>query len=440
MKGFKALTVLAALLVSTSANAVKIPLPDAVAANGTTLNVAFQLQPWVLITENGTPDGTSPSVDFFIRRARLLINGDVNNNFSYLLQFDSPNLGKRGDIANATNSNASKAIVQDAWIGWAPFGITGGSVLYIDAGLLLMPISRQMLTTTTNFTQADVHTDSFRLGSVPGLNANQSGFRENGVSIRGWALDKHLGFRGGVYQGQREASLASCGAACGNPGLTPNPKSLPRLAAFLNYSLVGTEDGGWLYSSMYFSKTPIVSVNAAVTYQSQSIQGPNGLTDSSVTQLGAFVEYPFSDDNELVFQVSALKSNNGTGSANTGLGGFVDLGFRMGNLEPYVTYETFMGDTASANACNGGVCGATQSAESRIAKLGLNYYIDKNKNHINAEFAVSHGVSSVTSGSALAPRDVTGTVVPGGAFAVAQQGRLQSAALKTFLIHWNLQF
>ena len=440
MKGFKALTVLAALLVSSSANATKVPLPEALAANGSTLNLSFQLQPWVLITENGSADGTSPSADFWIRRARILINGDVNNNFSYLLQFDSPNLGKRGDIANATNSNASKAIVQDAWVGWAPFGITGGSVLYIDAGLLLMPIARQMLTTTTNFTQADVHTDSFRIGTVGGLNANQSGFRETGVSIRGWALDKHLGFRGGVYQGQREASVTSCGASCGNPQLTPNPKSLPRLAMFANYSLIGTEDGGWLYSSMYFSKTPILSVNAAVTYQSQAVQGPNGLTDTMVQSYGAFTEWPLSDDLEFVVQVNALRSFNGTGSANTGWGGFVDAAVRVGSFKPYVTYETFMGDTAGATDCNGKACAATQTAESRIAKIGLDYYIDKNKNHVNFEFAVNHGSSSITAGSALAPRDITGSITPGGALAVAQQNRLQTAALKTFLIHWNLQF
>ena len=74
MKGIKAVTVLAALLVSTSANAVKVPLPEAIAANGSTLNVSFQLQPWALFTENGAPDGTAMSADFYVRRARRIGN------------------------------------------------------------------------------------------------------------------------------------------------------------------------------------------------------------------------------------------------------------------------------------------------------------------------------------------------------------------------------
>ena len=433
MKGFKALTVLAALLLSTSANATKIPIP----IEGATLNLGFQLQPSVLITENGSADGQSPSAEFFIRRARILINGDANQNFSYLLQFDSPNLGKRGDVAG---SLTTKALVQDAWVAWAPFGLTGGNVLLIDAGLLLMPISRNMLTTTTNYTQADNHTDLFRLAGVAGLNPNQSSFREVGVAIRGWALDKKLGFRGGVYEGQREASLTACGAPCTSPNQTPNPKSYPRLAMFANYSLLGTEDGAWLYQGIYWSKTPILSVNAAVTYQSQSVQGPNGLTDSFLQSYGAFLEYPLNDDQELVIQLNAIRSINGTGSANTGWGAFADIGFRQGNFEPYATFEGFMGDTCDTTQYSVAVCRNAQSAESRITKFGVNYFIDRNKNHVNFEFAVNHGVSAVTAGSALAGIDSTGTVKPGNALAISQQGRLQAPALKTFLIHWNLQF
>ena len=119
---------LAVLLAPAVSHATKIPLP----IEGATLNLSLQIQTQFLVNEAGTPDGQNPSYDIFVRRTRLLVNGDVNGNFSYLLQLDNANFGKFGNFGG-------RAIVQDAWVGWAPTGITGGTVVYIDGGLLLIP-------------------------------------------------------------------------------------------------------------------------------------------------------------------------------------------------------------------------------------------------------------------------------------------------------------
>src|SRR5205823_4779600 len=148
---FPFLCALAVLLAPTASHGTKVPLP----IEGATLNVSLQIQTQFVVNEAGTPDGLNPSYDVFVRRTRLLVNGDVNQNVSYLLQIDNANFGKFGNFTG-------RAIVQDAWIGWAPTGITGGTVVYIDGGLLLIPISRHLLESTTNFITADVHTDEFR--------------------------------------------------------------------------------------------------------------------------------------------------------------------------------------------------------------------------------------------------------------------------------------
>src|SRR5438128_1237882 len=170
------------LLLAPAAFATKVPIP----IEGATLNISVQVQTQALINENGAPNGKDPSYDIYVRRTRLLANGDINQNFSYLIQVDNANFGKFGNFTG-------RAIVQDAWIGWAPTGITGGNVLYIDAGLLLIPISHHLLESTTNFITADVHTDEFRFpgNGFPAL-------RETGVQLRGWWLDKKIGFRGRV--------------------------------------------------------------------------------------------------------------------------------------------------------------------------------------------------------------------------------------------------
>src|SRR2546427_12387572 len=170
------------LLLAPAAFATKIPIP----IEGATLNVSVQVQTQAQINESGAPNGTDASYDIYVRRTRLLANGDINQNFSYLLQIDNANFGKFGNFTG-------RAIVQDAWIGWAPTGITGGNVLYIDAGLLLIPISHHLLDSTTNFITADVPTHEVRFPANP-----FQGLRDTGIQLRGWGLDKKNGVRGGV--------------------------------------------------------------------------------------------------------------------------------------------------------------------------------------------------------------------------------------------------
>src|SRR3954470_11580659 len=146
----------ALLLLPVASYGVNVPIP----IEGATLNVSLQFQTQLVANEAGTPDGTNPSYDLFMRRTRVLVNGDISPRFSYLLQIDNANFGKFGNFTG-------RAIVQDAWVGWAPTGITGGTVIYVDAGLLLIPISHHLLESTTNFITADVQGDAFRFPNSP---------------------------------------------------------------------------------------------------------------------------------------------------------------------------------------------------------------------------------------------------------------------------------
>ena len=62
------------------------------------------------MNENGAPNGSDPSYDIYVRRTRILANGDISPNFTYLLQVDNANFGKFGNFTG-------RAIVQDAWVG-----------------------------------------------------------------------------------------------------------------------------------------------------------------------------------------------------------------------------------------------------------------------------------------------------------------------------------
>jgi len=423
----------ASLLLAPAAFATKIPIP----IEGATLNVSVQVQTQALINENGAPNGSDPSYDIYVRRTRLLVNGDISQNFSYLFQVDNANFGKYGNFSG-------RAIVQDAWIGWAPTGITGANVLYIDAGLLLIPISHHLLESTTNFITADVHTDEFRFPSSP-----FQGLRETGVQVRGWWFDKKVGFRGGVYEGYAPIATPAVPAnTCSTNGqgcITPSRN--PQFAGFVNLDIIGSEEGGWLYGAYKWGKAPIVSVGGSAVYQSKALKNAFGnLSDQKLFSADVYVNFPQSEDAELVLEATGYLNKNGSGSANTGIGFFADVGYRFTFVAPYVSYSYFNSDDCSdltlspaqTTTCNNTIHGA----DSRNFKAGLNFFFNKNLNHLNLEFQVNHGMSafgpqSITVANAgyFPPVHVNGVPVTAAGIT-----NLRVPSQKSLLLHWNVLF
>ena len=405
----------AVLLGPAAAYAVSVPLP----IDGATLNVSLQLQTQFLVNEAGTPDGTGASYDVFVRRSRVLINGDISESFSYLVQIDNPNFGKFGNFTG-------RAIVQDAWIGWAPTGNQGGTVVYIDAGLLLIPISHHLLESTTNFVTADAQIDAFRL---PG-NAFPA-FRDTGVQLRGWALDKRIGFRGGVYEGYAPITQAAGACASGGAGCSA-PRRNPALGGFVNFDVVGSEEGGWTYGAYKWGTDPILSVGVAANYQSLALKNASGsLTDQRLLASDLYLDLPFGSRTEVVSEATLYLNGNGTGSANTGTGVSANFGYRFGFIAPYVAYDYFQS-------------GGDDTADSRNFKAGVNLFFNKNLNHLVIEFSDNHGQSaygpaSITAAAAgyvptsLDPATASG---PRRAFT----SKLSAPAFKSLLLHWNVLF
>jgi hypothetical protein len=412
------------LLLAPAAFATKVPIP----VEGASLNVSVQVQTQFLMNENGAPNGNDPSYDIYVRRTRILANGDISPNFTYLIQVDNANFGKFGNFTG-------RAIVQDAWVGWAPLGQTGGNVIYIDAGLLLIPISHHLLESTTNFITADVHTDEFKF---PG-NGFQ-GLRDTGVQIRGWWLDKKIGFRGGVYEGytpitQAAGTCTATGAGC------ITPKRYPQFAGFLNLDIIGSEEGGWLYGAYKWGKDPILSVGVSGVYQADAIRNTSvvatgNITNQRLASADVYLNFPQTENAELVVEAVGYLNGNGSGSASTGKGFFADVGYRFGFIAPYASFSYFQTNdcsslnltTAQTTACNTSV----QSGDSRNWKAGLNFFFNKNLNHLNLEFQVNHGVSS------YGPQSIT---VANAGYAPANiTTNLRTSAQKSFLAHWNVIF
>ena len=146
------LAALAALFTPGLAHAVKIPLGEGPA----TLNVSVLVQPWTQLSKDGAPAG-GMGTDFFLRRTRLLVFGNVTERVSFFVDTDQPNLGRDGNWNPAF-------YIQDAFIS---VKLTDNP-LFIDAGMILAPFSHHSLQGAVALNTVDYHASLVRFPQSEG--------------------------------------------------------------------------------------------------------------------------------------------------------------------------------------------------------------------------------------------------------------------------------
>ena len=151
----------------------------------------FLLQPQADWLQN--PANDSYSQNLFLRRARLIVGGQVAKNVTFFFETDSPNLGKVVSGAKVTTG----IFVQDAFLSWKL-----ADEFTLDAGLILTGVSHNSLQSAASLMPIDYGPHSF-LYSSPQQNVVG---RDTGFQARGYLAAKKLEYRAGVWQGARDAA------------------------------------------------------------------------------------------------------------------------------------------------------------------------------------------------------------------------------------------
>jgi len=287
------------------------------------LNVGALLQPQALVEEGAAPSGNA-GTDFFLRRARLMLFGNLTKRVSFFVETEQANLGKDGDWTTSIFLLDAFASVET---------VPG---VFIDAGLMLVPFTRHDLQAATSLNGIDYHGKLIQFPS-----GSQRVWRDVGIEGRASLADGLVMLRGGVFNGV-EGTAADAMAGT----MERNDSDLPRLAANARVVFLGKEDGFFL-PGIRFAEEPTVSAGVGVDWQSGAI--PNmAEPDSPIDHLAfagdVFAEIPVLPEQAVIAQATAVRYDDGDGATTTGMGGFVEAGYRIGLFEPIVSAEMFASD------------------------------------------------------------------------------------------------
>lgn len=335
------LLVLTALLTALPAAAGKIQLgEDAV------LNVDVLLQPQMQLVKDGAPTG-GVSTDFFLRRVRLFAFGTITKKLSFFIDTDQPNFGKNGDYSVAF-------YIQDAVISYEFADKT-----WVEAGFILAPLSHHALQGAIALNTVDYHSDLIRY--PPGVGKV---WRDMGVQVRGFAGP--WSYHAAILNGVEGATLEN--------GQTVNGDDLPRAVGNVRYNVWGHEYDQFL-RGIYFTDTPMLSFGVGGDFQYDAIATASGLHSAVALAADVFLDIPVGTNQEFVFQSNVFSWQQGFDNPRSGTGFFVELGYRIGIVQPVFSSEYFKGRVASTDLLT--------------FKPGLNLWFQKHTFNLKTEVAVS---------------------------------------------------
>lgn len=332
------------------------------------LQLGYLLQVQGAFTEDEAPKGDTWGKDFFLRRSRFIVAGNVTKDISFFMETEQANMGKNGDWS-------APFFVQDAFVS---FKIIPEFI--IDTGMIIVPFTHHFLQGATNLNSLDYHA---------GLNKYPAGhkvWRDAGIQFRGYALGNKLHYRLGIFNGvegvagQKDPNDATKIL----PAL--NESDMPRITGTVRYYVFGREDGkgaetGFFLTGMNYlgdkdDDVPILSFGVAGDFQGKAFLDANGKPANYMAFGGdVFLDYPLAKGQEFIAQVNGIYYNYGSKAKNTGIAIMSEAGYRYLQFEPVVGFDFFKSDADKSNW--------------QQIQAGLNFWIKAHTANVKAVFTMT---------------------------------------------------
>jgi hypothetical protein len=199
-------------------------------------NLGFLVQPQVEALQS--PGSQDCAQNLFVRRARLLFSGRIDDRTSFNFVTDVPNLGK-GQATGAKVSNTM--VLQDAVVTEV---VAPG--VKVDAGMLLVPVSHNSQQSASSILAVDYGPYSYLASDATDSKAG----RDYGVNGRAYLANRHAEVRAGLYQGDRLKNSTA-----------------PFRTTFRGVFYPYTADTGFTYAGTAFGKKKMVALGASYDTQ-----------------------------------------------------------------------------------------------------------------------------------------------------------------------------
>ncbi len=341
--------------------------------------VKFLLQVQAQAEQNATYNGKGWAGDFFVRRARIILFGNVTPYVNYFVETDEPDYGKRG------NNNPS-FFIQDAYITLHLYK----DEVKLDTGMLLLPFSHNGREAASTLLPVDYDISSV-FGRYPAEGSQNVVGRVFGAELSGFLIKGHLNYIALVSNGENaQASKITTSTA------VLNPNDTKRFTGRLQYNVFDTDDVlGFFYAGTYLGAKRILSVGASYDEQPDSISDdPSNVNFTKVGNYSAydvdvFLDYPIAwpsiASGVLTVQAAYLNYNYDKLNYNDGAAWYAEIGYLLpwvvgwGRLEPVIKIDSF---TSSQTPANG-----TYLDFARY-HFGVNYWLKEHEANIKAEYLV----------------------------------------------------
>jgi len=163
-------------------------------------------------------DETTPEVDAFLRRGRIILAGQITDGVLFFAETDNDKAGKSGTGSVSTD-------IQDIYV---DFRILD-SAHWAKAGLILLPFSFETRSSAASLLGLDYNAEVVKL-------ANTFVWRDYGAELHGEFLSKKVAYAVGVFDGYDSATGSK------------NPDADARVTGHVMVNLVGEAETGWFYS------------------------------------------------------------------------------------------------------------------------------------------------------------------------------------------------
>ena len=310
-----AATVLAALLGISSVAGAQATIR---VGEDVTLRFGALLQGWADWTQDPVSEGYAQNL--FLRRARILVGGQVARNITFFIETDNPNLGR---VTGATAKNLGGGLlIQDALA-----EVKFSDPFIISAGLMFVPFCRNCIQSAATLLSLDYSSWAFL---ATGATQSSVG-RDVGFQAKGYLGGNRFEYRVGAFQGFREAG-------------SRNPL---RVTGRVQVNLLEPEAQGIFYTGTYLGTRRVLAIGGGVDAQA----GPGDNYRALVVD--AFLDHRLTDSVSISAQVDVFQFDGGQTFAaaaalreNTAIFAEAGIYFRPLRIMPFVKYESqsFDGD------------------------------------------------------------------------------------------------